>query len=137
METLLFPKCCSIGHVYHLDLNEGTFECFNYSASSYPPSLLNENPQKLFLTAYQNPLPYDEEDYEIVTGFPSNCNSSTIRYVEPDENIAKRFYLTRSGKLIFPHLFNFLNYKDYCIEEFVMNKDFSQVSLSRARLTFK
>lgn len=124
---LLFRKCCDIGQVHNLNIEADLRHCVNIRVNSSSSSLLNKDPQHLFLTAYQNPHPYADEDFGFVTGFPSSCEIEEIFAFNPDEGMEKRFYVTGSGKL-FPHLFNFLHFKDYCIKEFVVNEDFSTVS---------
>lgn len=99
----------------------------NYSASSRP-SLLNRNPQEIFLTDYQNPLPYADEDFEFVIGLPTSCEPSSLYNLNPDSKMENRFYISGSGTLVLAHKFMFLNFMDYCIEEYVEDEDFNTVS---------
>lgn len=126
----MFRKCCGLGQVYYDNSTEAGYslQCVNLSGTNHSPSLLNLNPQKLFLTADENQFEYAYKDFDFVTGFPSNCDRYDLEQFKPDETIDQRFYLTESGQLIFHQHFKFLDFKDYCIEELTKHEDFSKVS---------
>lgn len=125
---VLFRKCCGLGQVYYDNstLTHHSVQCVDYS--NFNHSLLNLNPQNLFMTADQNPFEYDNEDFEFVTGLPSNCNELDLLVFSPDLKMDERFYLTGSGQMIFHHKFYYLNFPNYCVEEKILEEDFTKVS---------
>lgn len=100
--------------------------CVEYSITAYPPSPDIEHQQQIFFGPEKNwPQHYAVEDFEIKTGFPSNCTE--VLLLQTDVFVADLFYPLASGQLIVPHRFWLFDRKDYCIEDYFENEDFSKV----------
>lgn len=100
--------------------------CVEYSITAHPPSSHFEYQQHIFFGPEKNwPPHYVLEDFEIETGFPSNCTDVTL--LQPDMLVADVFYPLASGQLVVPHRFWLFDYKDYCIEDYFQEEDFSKV----------
>lgn len=125
-------KCCGRGQVYNFNWEEEVADrkerCVEYSITAYPPSSLSphiEHQQQIFFGPEKNwPQHYAVEDFEIKTGFPSNCTE--VLLLQTDVFVADLFYPLASGQLIVPHRFWLFDRKDYCIEDYFENEDFSK-----------